>query len=63
MLARPANSHAGEMEPRAAQWAAGPLQFTWVVAETYRRHALEFIPRMANDEAGRRALAAPPRDV
>ncbi len=63
MPARSADSHACETEPRVAPWTDGPLQFTWVVAETYRRHALDIIPRMARDDAGGRALAALLRDV
>ncbi len=39
-------------------WTDGPVQFTWVVAETYRRLALEMIPRLTEDADARAALAA-----
>lgn len=59
----PKGLSAGAGDPRTAQWTDGPLQFTWVVAETYRRYALELTPRMARDDAGGRALAALLRDL
>ncbi len=40
-----------------APWAHGPVQLTWAVAEMYRRRALDLIPQLASDHAGRTALA------
>jgi geranylgeranyl pyrophosphate synthase len=38
-------------------WTEGPVQFTWAVAETYRRLALDLIPCMTEDAAAQAALA------
>ncbi len=35
-----------------------PAQLTWVVAETYRQHALSLIPHLTPDDANRLALTA-----
>jgi len=39
-------------------WANRPAQYTWAVADTYRRLALELIPRLTADADARAALAA-----
>lgn len=48
----------GEPAARAAMWAQGPVQVTWVVAETYRRRAAALIPQLTADQGSRTALAS-----
>lgn len=36
----------------------GPIELTWVVAETYRRHALELVPQLTSSPTSRHELAA-----
>jgi len=48
----------GDAAMRASLWRSGAGYFTWVVAETYRRHALELIPHLAVGYDGRAALTA-----
>ena len=56
ILARPPNSGTRGREPHATRWTDGPLQLTWVVAETYRRYALDLISQLASDDTGKSAL-------
>lgn len=43
---------------RPGSWDHGPIQLTWVVAETYRRHALELVPQLTSSPTSRHELAA-----
>ena len=43
---------------RLTAWMDGPAQYTWAVADTYRRLALDLIPRLTADVAARAMLAA-----
>ncbi len=48
---------AADADPYTALWTDGPVHLTWAVAETYRRYALDLIPRLATTPFGRDALA------
>lgn len=41
---------------RVTPWASGAAHVTWVVAETYRRRALDLIPQLTADPVGHAAL-------
>ena len=48
----------GSKVPQRDDWMDGPIQLTWVLATTYRGHALAMIPDLTSDPAWRDALAA-----
>ena len=48
----------GSKVPQHDDWTDGPIQLTWVLAATYRSHALAMIPDLTSDPACRDALAA-----
>jgi len=39
-----------------ALWTGGPAYLAWTVADTYRRHALDVVPRLTSDAVARAAL-------
>jgi len=51
------SSHAGSRGVAVALRTGEPVAFTWALAETYRRQALELVPRLTGNPARCRTLA------
>jgi len=41
---------------RQVNWLDGPVQLTWAIAATYRRHALDLVPQLTSDDTSRADL-------
>jgi geranylgeranyl diphosphate synthase type I len=50
--------HGDAAEARDSLWKSGARYFTWIIAETYRRRALDLVPQLAIDYDEQTVLAA-----